>query len=97
MKVFVSDQAHLDLNEIENWYFERGEHLPDLFYNEFEELLALIQDHPETGICIEDGYRLFLMTQFPYLVLCEFEHDCISVIHVIHEKQHPNLRYKRIK
>lgn len=97
MKIYVSDKALADLNEIENYYFEQGEHLPDLFYSEFEELLIFIQNRPESGVEIEHGYRLFLMKQFPYYVLCEIVPPRIDVIQVVHPKRHPNLKFSRIK
>lgn len=97
MKVLVSDLAHWDLDQIENWYFEQGEHLPDLFYDEFEELLIFIGNHPNSGFILKDGYRIYHLKQFPHLVICELQFDVIKVVHVFHPKRHPNLRFKRIK
>ena len=97
MKVAVSDLAHLDLHEIENYYFERGEHLPVLFYNEFEDVLIFIGDHPNTGFRLKNGYRLFQMKQFPHLIICQVSKDVVEVIHVFHPKRHPNLRFTRLE
>jgi plasmid stabilization system protein ParE len=97
MNVVVSDQAHRDLDEIETWYFEQGEHLPDLFYDEFEALLIFIGRHPTSGIKLKSNYRMFLMERFPHYVIAEIKNQSIEVLHEIHPRRHPGLRFKRIK
>jgi hypothetical protein len=97
MRVEFSNEAKLCLQEIDGYYCDRSARMANLFLSETEKLVETIRNFPDTGILYKRRYRLFPLTRFPYLLVCEPYVDFILVLTIIHNSRAPKLRVKRVK
>ena len=97
MRVEFSTEARTCLQEIDGYYCDRSARIANLFLDDVKQLTDSICNFPETGIKYRRKYRMYPLSRFPYLLVCEPYRDFILVLTIIHSSRHPNRRVKRIK
>lgn len=83
--------AEQDLTEAFRFYRrEGGNGLANRFLNEFERVVALLEEFPEIGTPTSDDRRLFPFRGFPYSVIYRHLSSGIRVLVVRHQNRDPD-------
>jgi hypothetical protein len=85
LRVVIRTAARLDLVTAAEWYEDRepGSALPLELFDEFDEVLALISEHPEAFPLFEGPIRRAILKQFPYGIYYVVEAEQIVVLYFI--------------
>jgi len=76
-------EARKEFFEAADYYEEQVVGLGDVFIDEVEKVLDLIEQQPESGTRITDSERRFLVSRFPYGVIYSVEGDQILIFAVM--------------
>ena len=89
MHLIIQPAAEGDLAAAVEWYGRQAPGLDDEFVRMFEATLFRIKRHPEAYPVLHRGMRRALLRRFPYGVFYLAESDRVSVLAVMHVRQHP--------
>lgn len=97
MRVEFSSEARTRLQEIDGYYCDRNAETASRFLLEAEKLADTISNFPDAGIRYRRKYRLFPMSAFPYIFICEPYKELVLIVTIIHKSRDPKRRLRRIK
>ena len=82
LPVQVSAEARRDLVAAGEWCLEREPDslLPLELFDEFDQMLGLIAEHPDAFPVYEGEIRRAILRQFPYGIYYVIDSECISVL-----------------
>ncbi|HMB40434.1 MAG TPA: type II toxin-antitoxin system RelE/ParE family toxin [Balneolaceae bacterium] len=83
MTIKFHSEARKEFFEAADYYEEQVVGLGDVFIDEVEKVLDLIEQQPESGTRITDSERRFLVSRFPYGVIYSVEGDQILIFAVM--------------
>jgi plasmid stabilization system protein ParE len=85
----VEPEAEAELEEAFGWYEERTPGLGSGFMRAVRAAFATVSRNPEQFARVRGEIRRALVRRFPYAVYYIVEPGQISVIAVVHTRQHP--------
>jgi plasmid stabilization system protein ParE len=85
----VEPEAEAELEEAFGWYEERTPGLGSEFMRAVRAAFATVSRNPEQFARVRGEIRRALVRRFPYAVYYIVEPGQISVIAVVHTRQHP--------
>ena len=96
LRIAVRTAARHDLVAAAEWYEEReaDSALPLELFDEFDEILALVAEHPEAFPLFEGPIRRAVLKQFPYGIYYTVEPEQVVVLYFIAmaQEQEPTSR-----
>jgi plasmid stabilization system protein ParE len=85
-----------DLRIVLRYYEEEGgQFLADRFFDELEQIIAKVAQHPTKFHLIDDEIRRANLRNFPYHILFRQLGDDVRVLILRHHKRRPNLGLRR--
>ena len=96
MTIKFHSEARKEFFEAADYYEEQVVGLGDVFIDEVEKVLDLIEQQPESGTRITDSERRFLVSRFPYGVIYSVEGDQILIFAVMALRRKPGYWKSRI-
>jgi len=93
----ILDDVKNDLSDAVLWYEERSSGLGLLLFEEWERIISYIKQYPEHYQLQYKNTRHAYFNKFPYIVVYEFDKPLIVVYALLHAKQHPRKRTKRLQ
>jgi len=72
-----------------NYYEDQVVGLGDIFIDEVENVLEVIEQYPSSGTKITSTERRFLVSRFPYGIVYTVEDDLIMIFAIMSLKQKP--------
>jgi toxin ParE1/3/4 len=88
-RLLVEPEAEAELDEAFTWYEGRSAGLGSEFLRAVRAAFALIRRNPEQCPHVRGDIRRALVRRFPYAVYYVVEPDQVSVVAVVHTRQHP--------
>ncbi len=95
MEVNYHPLVKRDVVEALKYYSEISSRLAGEFDDEVRELIAKAADNPLRSHPVGRGFRRANLRRFPYHVLYEIREESIRVMHVRHNKRHPDYGMER--
>ncbi len=86
--VFHPDTA-LEIKASYEWYQNQAEGLGDDFLTELESAFDAIAELPNTWPKFTKNCRRFLLSRFPFSVICRAKNNSIFVIAIMHNSKKP--------
>jgi plasmid stabilization system protein ParE len=83
-------EARKEFFKAANYYEEQVVGLGDIFIDEVENVLEVIEQYPSSGTKITPAERRFLVSRFPYGVVYTVEEDLITIFAIMNLRQKPN-------
>jgi len=93
--VEVHPAARVEIDEAEEWYWQREPRASAGFLREIERALELIAETPDVWPSYEAGTRIYRLRTFPYDVIYRFSGATVVVVAVAHQRRKP--RYWRAR
>ena len=89
--IIISPPAEIDLIDIQDYYDDLVFGLGERFLLKFQEVLSLLERHPQIYPIIEDEIRRANMNTFPYTVFYSIEEfrNEVEILAVIHQSRNP--------
>lgn len=97
MKLRLTPGAEDDIIEIQDYYLANAPHIAHEFIDELFDHLNFLKDNPAAGVQIKNGYRMYLMSRFPYYIIYELTEDLLLILHIVHRKRDPKHRTRGMK
>ena len=97
MIVFKEPVAQTELTYAAAFYDRERPGLGDRFVEEFERVVALLNDNPELGIAIGDNRRSIVFDRFPFRLIYSLEDSVIRIIAICHQKRRPDYWRGRVE
>ena len=89
MTIKFHSEARKEFFEEADYYEEQVVGLGDEFIDEVEIVLDVIEQQPASGTKITKNERRFLLSRFPYGIICSDEKDPITIFAVMNLKRKP--------
>lgn len=90
MQIRFHPAAGKELNRAVDWYIqEAGQRIAAGLVEDFNHLLALIQDHPQIGVLEKSGARKLVFRRYPYTLVYRVQDSAIVVLAVAHHSRRP--------
>ena len=89
MTIKFHSEARKDFFEAADYYEEQVVGLGDVFIDEVEKVLDVIEQQPASGTKITKTKRRFLVSRFPYGMIYSVEEDQITIFAVMNLKRKP--------
>ena len=97
MRVILSSSAARELVEESQIYEGKAPGLGDLFVDEFESAVQLMQQFPSSGSPFGNRFRRVLLKRFPYSVLYAMAGDVLRVVAIMHQYRGPKFIASRLE
>lgn len=97
LKLILSDEAVLDIEEAFLWYFEINPVIADKFEKTIFTTLEHIHIYPEYFQTKYRNIRVRFLSKFPYGVHYLYENNKIIIVGVFHTSRDPKNWFDRIK
>lgn len=91
----VRKVARRDIDAAFEWYLVRSPRAADAFVTEVSEAIGWIRETPERFPIVQGRVRRVLLSRFPYAVYFKVFETVVSVVGVIHGRQHPDTWSRR--
>jgi plasmid stabilization system protein ParE len=85
-----------DVIEALRYYTQISQRLAEEFQAELQVLIARAASNPLRFHLTERGFRRANLRRFPYHVLYEVREEALRIIHVRHNKRHPDYGKERV-
>ena len=95
MEVIYHPLVKRDITEALNYYDRISTRLADEFQAEMYSIIAQAETNPLRFHPTQRGFRRANLRRFPYHVLYEVRADSLRVMHVRHNKRHPDYGMQR--
>lgn len=95
MEVSYHPLVKRDVLEALKYYADISSHLADEFDTELRELIAKAADNPLRFHPVGRGFRRANLRRFPYHLLYEVRAESLRVMHIRHNKRHPDYGMER--
>ncbi|PKD42771.1 type II toxin-antitoxin system RelE/ParE family toxin [Rhodohalobacter barkolensis] len=89
MTIKFHSEAKKEFFEAADYYEEQVVGLGDVFIDEVEKVLDVIEQQPASGTKITKTERRFLVSRFPYGIIYSVEEDQITIFAVMNLKRKP--------
>lgn len=89
MTIKFHSEARKEFFEAADYYEEQVVGLGDVFIDEVEKVLNVIEQQPASGTKITKTERRFLVSRFPYGIIYSIEEDQITVFAVMNLRRKP--------
>jgi len=89
--------AQTELTDAAAFYDRERPGLGDRFIEEFERVVALLNDNPELGRAIGDNRRSIVFDRFPFRLIYSLEDSVIRIIAICHQKRRPDYWRGRVE
>ena len=89
MTIKFHSEARKEFFEAADYYEEQVVGLGDVFIDEVEKVLDVIEQQPASGTKITKTERRFLVSRFPYGMIYSVEEDQITIFAVMNLKRKP--------
>jgi plasmid stabilization system protein ParE len=89
-------EARKEFFEAADYYEKQVVGLGDVFIDEVEKVLDVIEQQPASGNKITKTERRFLVSRFPYGIIYSYEKDQITIFAVMNLKRKPGYWKSRI-
>ena len=89
MEVAYHPLVRGDVEEALSYYQKISTRLADEFHAELRSSINQAAENPLRFHLADQGFRRANLQRFPYHVLYEIRPECVRVIHVRHNKRHP--------
>lgn len=89
MTIKFHSEARKEFFEAADYYEEQVVGLGDVFIDEVEKVLDVIEQQPASGTKITKTERRFLVSRFPYGMIYSVEVDQITIFAVMNLKRKP--------
>lgn len=96
MEVVYHPSVKQDVIEALKYYAEISPRLADEFEYEVRLFVSQAADNPHRFHLNERGFRRANLRRFPYHILYEARENFIRVMHVRHNKRHPDYNLERM-
>ena len=80
-------EAVRDMREGASWYDERRGGLGDEFLALIDDAVHAIERSPETGVSVDDQFRMKLLPRFPYGIVFRERPNSIHIVAVHHYRR----------
>jgi toxin ParE1/3/4 len=80
----MAPKAFQDLEEAVRWYESRSSNAASRFCRAIDSALDNIVAHPRQFAQWNDGYRYFLLHQFPYYIIYRLDDDIVTITAIWH-------------
>lgn len=94
-KVKISVRAQKDLTESYEWYEEQSIGLGDRFSKIIYRDINVITKDPFVYKKVKRNLREFVVDEFPYLIIYEYDDGIVNIIRIFHTSRNPRLKYNR--
>jgi len=82
-------EARREFFKATDYYEEQVVGLGDIFIDEVENVLEVIEQYPSSGTKITSTERRFLVSRFPYGIVYMVEDDLIKIFAIMNLRQKP--------
>ena len=89
MTIKFHSEARREFFRSANYYEDQVVGLGDIFIDEVENVLEVIEQYPSSGTKITSTERRFLVSRFPYGIVYTVEDDLIMIFAIMSLKQKP--------
>ena len=89
MTIKFHSEARKEFFETADYYEEQVVGLGDVFIDEVEKVLDVIEQQPASGTKITKTERRFLVSRFPYGIIYSIEEDQITIFAVMNLRRKP--------
>lgn len=90
MQIRFHPAASKELDRAVDWYIqEAGSRIAAGFVEDFDHLLALIQDHPQIGVLEKSGARKLVFRRYPYTLVYCLQDSFVIILAVAHHSRRP--------
>lgn len=89
MTIKFHSEARKEFFEAADYYEEQVVGLGDVFIDEVEKVLDVIEQQPASGTKIAKTERRFLVSRFPYGLIYSIEKDPITIFAVMNLRRKP--------
>ena len=89
MTIKFHSEARREFFRSANYYEDQVVGLGDIFIDEVENVLEVIEQYPSSGTKITSTERRFLVSRFPYGIVYTVEDDLIMIFALMSLKQKP--------
>lgn len=96
-KIEFKEQAREDIAIIVQWYDEQRDGLGDSFLTELRQFIDQLSFNPHIYQVRRKNTRLGILKRFPYIIAYQIENKSIIIFSIIHQHQHPQKKFQRIK
>jgi plasmid stabilization system protein ParE len=97
-KIFVSDEAQVEIEKAYDWYEEQQDGLGRRFILHLEEAYDLILDFPYGFSARKKQYRECFLGAFPFVIIYRIVNNSIIIHRVFHTSRNPKKKkHSRIK
>ena len=95
MEIKFHPQVHRDLAEVLRYYHEVSDQLEDEFDEEVRFVIGQVSINPLRFHLADRGFRRANLRRFPYHILYEVRSEILIVMHIRHNKRHPDYGKQR--
>ena len=95
-KIVIAPEGFEDLNEALEFYLSKSPKIAHDFYSIIEYSLKTIQNAPKRWKIIENSFRSYVISRFPFKIIYFEEENEIIVIAIAHLKRNPDYWKTRI-
>ncbi len=88
-KLVIKPSAEVDISKIVSWYKSKKKDLANLFLEQVEVRMNLIQENPNIYQKKYEEVRVGLLRKFPFGIFYVTEEQTIYVIAVLHTSRNP--------
>ncbi|WP_445666289.1 type II toxin-antitoxin system RelE/ParE family toxin [Fodinibius sp. AD559] len=89
MTIKFHSEARKEFFKAANYYEDQVVGLGDIFIDEIENVLEVIEQFPSSGTKITPTERRFLVSRFPYGIVYTVEDDLITIFAIMNLRQKP--------
>lgn len=89
MTIKFHSEARKEFFEAADYYEEQVVGLGDVFIDEVEKVLDVIEQQPSSGTKITNTERRFLVSRFPYGIIYSVEEERITIYAVMNLRRKP--------
>ena len=97
-RLVVLPEVPVEIEAARDWYAERSLDVALRFLADLEQVLTLIQDHPQQGAYHDDRrlYRYQRVAEFPFVVVYREYDDRLLIVACYHTSRHPDYWKQRL-
>ena len=95
-RIRLATEASLEFKEALLWYDSQEVGLGDSFLQKCDEVFLIIADDPERHPEIGRGYRRYVIQEFPFAILYEFDDREVIIVSVFNCSRDPQIWKDRL-
>ena len=96
-RVKFHPDVSMDIKKSYQWYEEQSLGLGEELLDELESSYQAIVDFPKAWSLFPYGFRRYLLSRFPYSVICKIDEEILYIVTIMHNSRKPDFWLDRVK